>query len=78
MINPTIPSLLRLKRYNASFKNVEVGRRIFSAFFSSFGTILKDIGFSDISFHKVKGHSDDEGNNRADELANIAMDELEV
>ncbi len=33
--------------------------------------------FSDIEFHKVKGHSDNEGNNRADELANIAMDEVE-
>lgn len=30
----------------------------------------------DIKFLKVKGHADNEGNNRADELANIAMDEL--
>jgi ribonuclease HI len=30
--------------------------------------------FSDIAFHKVKGHADNAGNNRADELANIAMD----
>lgn len=31
----------------------------------------------DIKFIKVKGHSDNEGNNRADELANQAMDEIE-
>ena len=31
---------------------------------------------SSVKFLKVKGHSDNEGNNRADELANIAMDEL--
>lgn len=34
--------------------------------------------FSDIAFHKVKGHSDNEGNNKADELANRAMDEVEA
>lgn len=28
----------------------------------------------DIKITKVKGHSDNEGNNRADELANMAMD----
>lgn len=33
--------------------------------------------FTDLQFHKVKGHADNEGNNRADELANIAMDEVE-
>lgn len=33
--------------------------------------------FSDISFHKVKGHADNAGNNKADELANLAMDEIE-
>ncbi|MDD7203270.1 MAG: ribonuclease HI [Coriobacteriales bacterium] len=32
--------------------------------------------FADIEFHKVKGHANNVGNNRADELANIAMDEL--
>ena len=32
--------------------------------------------FNFISFVKVKGHSDDEGNNRADYLANKAMDEV--
>lgn len=31
-----------------------------------------------ISFTKVKGHSDCEGNNRADALANKAMDELRL
>lgn len=31
----------------------------------------------DIKFIKVKGHSDNEGNNRADALANLAMDEVE-
>lgn len=30
----------------------------------------------DIAFHWVKGHAKNEGNNRADELANIAMDEI--
>lgn len=30
----------------------------------------------DIQFIKVKGHADNEGNNRADALANLAMDEL--
>ena len=34
--------------------------------------------FSDIEFHKVKGHSDDEGNNHADLLANKAMDRVEA
>lgn len=32
--------------------------------------------FSDIAFHKVKGHADNAGNNKADELANKAMDEI--
>ena len=32
--------------------------------------------FADICFHKVKGHADNAGNIRADELANRAMDEL--
>lgn len=32
--------------------------------------------FTDIKFLKCKGHSDNEGNNRADELANDAMDEI--
>ncbi len=32
--------------------------------------------FTDITFNKVKGHADNEGNNKADELANRAMDEL--
>lgn len=31
--------------------------------------------FSDVTFEHCYGHSDNEGNNRADELANIAMDE---
>lgn len=34
--------------------------------------------FKDISFVKVKGHSTNVGNNKADELANKAMDELET
>lgn len=33
--------------------------------------------FADIKFIYCKGHADNEGNNRADELANIAMDEIE-
>lgn len=33
--------------------------------------------FSDIQFVKVKGHSDDEYNNRVDALCNKAMDEFE-
>jgi len=33
--------------------------------------------FSDIEFIKVKGHADNAGNNKADELVNLAMDELE-
>ena len=32
--------------------------------------------FSEVEFIKVKGHSTNAGNNRADELANIAMDEV--
>ena len=31
----------------------------------------------DITFHKVKGHADNPGNNMADALANRAMDELQ-
>lgn len=34
--------------------------------------------FRKVDFIKVKGHSDNEWNNRADELANMAMDEVEV
>jgi ribonuclease HI len=34
--------------------------------------------FPFISFVKVKGHSTDEGNNRADALANLAMNEMEA
>jgi ribonuclease HI len=30
-----------------------------------------------ITYVKVKGHSDNEGNARADKLANIAMDNIE-
>lgn len=33
--------------------------------------------FDSITWKKVKGHSDNAGNNRADELVNLAMDELE-
>lgn len=33
--------------------------------------------FDDITFNKVKGHADNDGNNRADALANRAMDEVE-
>lgn len=32
--------------------------------------------FKDLEFVKVKGHADNAGNNKADELANKAMDEL--
>lgn len=32
------------------------------------------IKFQNIKFNKVKGHSDDKYNNRADELCNLAMD----
>jgi len=37
--------------------------------------LLKLINFHKIDFIKVKGHSDNELNNRCDELANEAMDE---
>lgn len=33
--------------------------------------------FSDITFNKVKGHANNVGNNKADELANRAMDDVE-
>lgn len=32
----------------------------------------------DIKIIKVRGHADNDGNNRADELANIAMDEVDT
>ncbi|OON91601.1 MAG: ribonuclease H, partial [Epulopiscium sp. Nele67-Bin002] len=32
--------------------------------------------FKDIEFIKVKGHSTNEGNNRADELCNLEMDKM--
>lgn len=35
-------------------------------------------GFREIRFIKCKGHSDNEDNNRADKLVNIAMDEFEA
>ena len=38
--------------------------------------LLKQIErFDNIELHKVKGHSTNEGNNRADELVNMKMDE---
>lgn len=33
--------------------------------------------FKDITFTKCRGHADNDGNNKADELANIAMSEIE-
>ena len=38
--------------------------------------LIKLIQFHKVTFIKVKGHSDNELNNRCDELANEAMDEL--
>lgn len=38
--------------------------------------LIKLINFHKIEFIKVKGHSDNELNNRCDELANEAMDEF--
>lgn len=32
--------------------------------------------FTEITFNKVKGHANNEGNNRADALVNLAMDDL--
>ena len=32
--------------------------------------------FTDITFTKCQGHADNEGNNRADKLVNIAMDKI--
>lgn len=39
--------------------------------------LLELIDFHEIKFVKVKGHSDDELNNRCDELENQAMDEID-
>jgi ribonuclease HI len=40
--------------------------------------LLKEkIRFTKVDFVHVRGHQDNEGNNRADKLANIAMDELQ-
>ena len=38
--------------------------------------LIKLIEYHSVSFIKVKGHSDNEYNNRCDELANEAMDEM--
>lgn len=38
--------------------------------------VALSLGFENIQFIKVKGHADNEGNNRADALANLAMDEV--
>ncbi len=38
--------------------------------------LIELLKFHKVFFHKVKGHSDNELNNRCDELANEAMDEL--
>ncbi len=38
--------------------------------------LIKLIAFHNVTFVKVKGHSDNEYNNRCDELANEAMDEM--
>lgn len=38
--------------------------------------LLKLINYHEVKFVKVKGHSTDELNNRCDELANQAMDEI--
>jgi ribonuclease HI len=47
-------------------KNVDLWKRL-----------IQFTKYHEIEFIKVKGHSDDELNNRCDELANIAMDEVE-
>lgn len=47
-------------------KNEELWRRL-----------LELTRFHSIQFIKVKGHADNEFNNRCDELANLAMDEVE-
>ncbi|QCX32524.1 ribonuclease HI [Caloramator sp. E03] len=39
--------------------------------------LIELTNYHKVRFIKVEGHSDDELNNRCDELANIAMDELE-
>lgn len=38
--------------------------------------LLKLLSIHNVTFIKVKGHSDDKYNNRCDKLANIAMDEI--
>lgn len=40
--------------------------------------LLEFTKYHNIEFIKVKGHSDNEFNNRCDELANEAMDEVEI
>ncbi|WP_238916831.1 ribonuclease HI [Clostridium sp. YIM B02555] len=38
--------------------------------------LLRLLSIHAVTFNKVKGHSDNEYNNRCDELANMAMDEI--
>ena len=40
--------------------------------------LIKLTNYHDIEFIKVKGHAEDELNNRVDKLANEAMDEVEI
>lgn len=47
-------------------KNVELWKKL-----------IEFTKYHEIEFIKVKGHSNDDLNNRCDELANIAMDEIE-
>lgn len=56
------------KKKGGEIKNLELWKRLDKL-------VSKQM---DIQFIKVKGHSDNEGNNRADELANKGMDEVEA
>ncbi|MDI6619233.1 MAG: ribonuclease HI [Clostridiales bacterium] len=38
--------------------------------------LIKLLDVHEVYFHKVKGHADNQYNNRCDELANMAMDEV--
>lgn len=54
------------KSDNQIIKNLELWKKL----------DILTLSQSDIKLVWVKGHADNEGNNRADELANLAMDEV--
>lgn len=72
--NKTVPTVVRSdSQYLIATINFNWQRKANVDIWQQLDTLLQQ--FTSIRFEKVKGHSGDAGNERADELCNIAMDE---